>query len=1749
MARNKNVARQRVDPTATSMINKENTFIEEILAISEDKENTKPPFVLSFEDMKEYTNFNYVNLDKMADLKYTVPSSRTEMTTRSASVEGLSKSNVHEPRFQVWIAKGPKDFQSFLFSSIDQTKTFQLFLLEFYKEIFPKEHNEIEKLTDKNDIWHVVVIGIKNNDKDITTNAPSWKVISAVSFKPLEDKATIYLSWIATCSLDTERNHWGCTEEDDPFFNGDPFRSGKGMGSFMMSSMQYICKKSTKSKESYNTIFLQSSQQAMGYYRSAVGMHEIAFNEKLSSIKGLIELKIDTPLLSYMHLYGSIKSIRPPNIHEMFFDLKDLMKKSFFQHFCGDKSLFESSLLPDSLKKQPKENALYPSFKNVVLQGSPKRKIVQISENVTDESLRQQYYKNEDRVYKGHLTDLMLQVLKPHQDNGSGYFIFFSREVVGLVLTRMLLFEYFSQISDEHKKFFNTQSAQDLNMLISDQSIMFEAERLFLIDIMWYITKMQHGVDPDRFESNTFYKPETKNGIKKYIDTRFQDTDEIEFSEWELKYMKYAQFLDAALAASPDGNKKGTMNPKRFRDCLGGVYKKLADADNVFDTSQDVILLLLSMIFEVSFVFIKFWKSGSTEREFSYVYKEINVSNKSQRQIYIHTYAHIGSEPKGSKDKPLIMENCGLSYEVVNGIKTCMDRNPRYGIFTHDPFVDKVKELRTKNFEFRQEKMNIHDRFKDIDDAEKNSETKDDLDDDEEYELEEPVESEEAVLIEKDDYVDREEDVLESESKNDSSKEGDIAMISGPPNLEESESKNDSFKEGDSSMISGPLKKRLVTFKLTTSQERKNIFLEAGNDQNEGSQSLLEDNDNENDELESDHYKEEGSHTLYNENNEIVSDIDNDKEEGSQPLMVDSEHNNDGSLNDTEMEDQEIIAPDNNKEHDAMEYEDEQKETQSQLEDLMETDKMLKTQGQDENEYRMDTDADPEGSPSLLNNSDSDSNKRPRIYVPSAKEVAFMARRGEYDDDDDDDDDNSTDTEGSVNELEDSDSESDVEWGDKKPSAKKNPSAIKEKTKKRKPTRRKVLKSYKKKVDEPDPIILPDLTKKEFSSLLKKAKELLITDPPFAAKVSVATGEVSETRSIYTYDNTINNLRIKAPAENQNDRMDFLQNEPNLIGLDRTTIVVNNVPTTLEQGLNDEFNNLDHQEKRLLIKSYEQLGQEVRTRHNTTLSDYKASLKEYIDLYTKTTKKKEKKEYEEQIRLSYEDLQGFHTAMETELYLAHQDSLVALKFSKNIYLKRYQFFGITAKLFKNQDDDQLFRIIIPLTRPWVTQYFKPSFVKAVIQEGNNDGFIHLDDLSLNVTQENIDLARDNKSDLVDPNGGHELAKKRFIKKFRGDTIDDTYYILTLKCVCHYNASDTEPTVTEWKIQSVGKNTYTTANEHNTRYKNEHEWLDIDVGLVMHDDCIGSNIAMELIEDVKAQRRKYLKKKTIPVNDQVTFTSKILDFENGNTVRTLPTYMWGEKQVSSIKYDSNKKTFFGKTILSVYNGKRQTATEVLKEEWVRANFSGAFLNTLKARSDKYLWIPVGTARPNSIYPYKYNLDYPKIVFQQEDRETCVTSSFASCLHYMGMKTFASWVEDFGCKYIEDFTNDQSRLIQQLAESISSAGDASRFRLEWQLKKLNPQEFDVFIANKSNPMLLRLCCSDGSVGHAITVYQGMIFDSNLKYAVDLNKQNLEYCGDAGYLGISFGYECIPIIRNNTPRSKSRVRKKKVVKSQNM
>jgi hypothetical protein len=66
-------------------------------------------------------------------------------------------------------------------------------------------------------------------------------------------------------------------------------------------------------------------------------------------------------------------------------------------------------------------------------------------------------------------------------------------------------------------------------------------------------------------------------------------------------------------------------------------------------------------------------------------------------------------------------------------------------------------------------------------------------------------------------------------------------------------------------------------------------------------------------------------------------------------------------------------------------------------------------------------------------------------------------------------------------------------------------------------------------------------------------------------------------------------------------------------------------------------------------------------------------------------------------------------------------------------------------------------------------------------------------------------------------------------------------------------------------------------------------------------------------------------------------------------------------------------------------------------------------------------------------------------------------------------------------------------------------------------------------------------DGGVAHAITIYNNMIYDSNLDSAVTLNKANLEYCVDATYTCVMWGYESIPIHAQGLSKStKRRVKK---------
>jgi hypothetical protein len=108
---------------------------------------------------------------------------------------------------------------------------------------------------------------------------------------------------------------------------------------------------------------------------------------------------------------------------------------------------------------------------------------------------------------------------------------------------------------------------------------------------------------------------------------------------------------------------------------------------------------------------------------------------------------------------------------------------------------------------------------------------------------------------------------------------------------------------------------------------------------------------------------------------------------------------------------------------------------------------------------------------------------------------------------------------------------------------------------------------------------------------------------------------------------------------------------------------------------------------------------------------------------------------------------------------------------------------------------------------------------------------------------------------------------------------------------------------------------------------------------------------------------------------------------------------------------------------------------------------------------FIWVPVGDANPDS-YTYKYVKMLPSIAFPQEDRTTCVTSSFASCLHY-GLTSgkliptqtnvnlfknpteFSAHIEQFGRDYIISPDQDQSKILQSLCHKLTSHSEFSKF----------------------------------------------------------------------------------------------------------
>jgi hypothetical protein len=444
----------------------------------------------------------------------------------------------------------------------------------------------------------------------------------------------------------------------------------------------------------------------------------------------------------------------------------------------------------------------------------------------------------------------------------------------------------------------------------------------------------------------------------------------------------------------------------------------------------------------------------------------------------------------------------------------------------------------------------------------------------------------------------------------------------------------------------------------------------------------------------------------------------------------------------------------------------------------------------------------------------------------------------------------------------------------------------------------------------------------------------------------------------------------------------------------------------------------------------------------------------------------------------------------------------------------------------------------------VRNNFDADFLKILTEHGKDDeNYIHLEDIDKNLTEAD----RQNAIKFQDHKG--KILKKRETGEC------NIHLILQLKVVASFENRSITPKEKSWFCRSVPKSSYQKAKTRQDEGPRLSPWLAIPESLIEHDDCFGKVRAERFLADLTRSRIEVLRRSgKSNVNEErehIEYFTDLLNQILSQKVPDLtdfPQYTTGHKQVSSIRYCKERDFFYGRVIECVDNGKRKYSSETLTAEWVEDNLSPDFQKLLKekAHCKKFLWIPVGSSS-DKVYPYKYNYKFPKIVYRQGKSDTCVSSSFASCLHHLGFEDAAEWVQAYGLSCLDDKSIDCSRILQNMIDKMNKA--CTEFMRKWLIKKVDPGSFDIWNLNgseKLRPHLLIPFGNDGGTGHAFTIYNGMIFDSNLKYAVELSELNLEFCIQTVYEGVVYGYELIPTGKSFiNPRIKKRHRRKRQLK----
>ena len=191
-------------------------------------------------------------------------------------------------------------------------------------------------------------------------------------------------------------------------------------------------------------------------------------------------------------------------------------------------------------------------------------------------------------------------------------------------------------------------------------------------------------------------------------------------------------------------------------------------------------------------------------------------------------------------------------------------------------------------------------------------------------------------------------------------------------------------------------------------------------------------------------------------------------------------------------------------------------------------------------------------------------------------------------------------------------------------------------------------------------------------------------------------------------------------------------------------------------------------------------------------------------------------------------------------------------------------------------------------------------------------------------------------------------------------------------------------------------------------------------------------------------------------------------------------------------------------------------EALNTEWVETNIGERMRNYLLSNAGKRCKLPAGDTR-DSGFDQLEKLKVPNAppcVHQQKQERTCVFSSFASCVHYLGHVEMGKRIQALAWNQSYRMNN-----LERLQVAVNTSLGKKCCIRKYKTNKLDL--LDVSQQHETNgsihPTIVVLEGDDGGIEHAVTVYGSWVFDSNVNVALPLTRKTLDWCVMGKYVAV--------------------------------